>query len=222
MRVLAMAAMVALGALAPSLAAQGSAPAPRQVAQQGVVVEVHNERDVAVTVFLKSGPFDRRLAVVPARSTRQVTLPDWATRDQRTVRLVVHADGDSQDVGTRVYSVQTVGRIAVTVPATGRWAVLPGDTMSAVLRPEELAGTTITVENPRDKAVTVYAERHPFDYRLGRVPPRGKATFQLPRVVVGPDKAVKIFLHPDHGTDLASERLYVKRGEHLGLRVPRQ
>ena len=219
MRVLTMAAAAAL-CVAPGLAAQGN-PAPRQVAQQGVVVDVQNERNVPVTVFIKAGPFDRRLAVVPARQTRQVALPDWATKDQRAVKLVIHAEGDVEDVGTRIYSVRSAGHLSVIVPAKGRMPVLPEDTMSAVLSREELAGTTITVENPRNRAVTVYAEHHPFDYRLGRVAPGGKATFQLPRATVGPDRAVKIFLHPDGGTDLASEKLYVKKGEHLGLRVPK-
>ena len=210
MRSLTIAVLLAVLAVAPPAGAQGG---------DSVVVEVQNARAVAVTVYLRTGRFDRRLLEVPARETRLVTLPAWALTGRTGVALVVHPEGEA-DIGTRSYVVQSGGRITLEVPAAGALPVTPDDTMTAPLTPEELASTTLTVDNPRDRAVTVYVERGQYDVRLGVVPPRQRATLRLPKSVVGPDRSLRIFVHPEGGTDLASSLLRIRRGEHLGLRVP--
>lgn len=210
MRSLIIAVLLAFLAAAPPARAQGG---------DSVVVEVQNERAVPVTVYLRTGRFDRRLLEVPARATRMVTLPAWALAGRPGVALVVHPEGEA-DIGTRSYVVRSGERITLEVPAAGALPLMPGDTMTAPLTPEELATTTLTVDNPRDRAVTVYAERGQFDVRLGVVPARERATLRLPRSVVGKDRSVRIFVHPEGGTDLASSLLRIRRGEHLGLRVP--
>ncbi len=35
-----------------------------------------------------------------------------------------------------------------------------------------------------------------------------------------PDNSMQIFVHPEGGSDLGSDMLEVRPGEHLGLRVP--
>jgi hypothetical protein len=92
--------------------------------------------------------------------------------------------------------------------------------MPAGIPPEELADATLTVENPRGVAVTVFAEQGDFDVRLGQVPAHGRVTLRFPKSVADVVDSMRIFVHPDGGVDLASETLHVKRGEHLGLRVP--
>jgi hypothetical protein len=210
-----------LSASAAPLGAQAAGPASASARPESVYVEVRNERDVPVTVYLKFGLFDRRLGEVAPGRSATLAVPDWATRDRSTLRLLVYAEGDAADLGTKAFVVQSPGRLELVIPARGWTPQSPEDTMTAVLAAEEVEATTITVENPRDRAVTVYAEHGDFDVRLGRVPAGGHATLRMPKAVVGHDRSVRIFVHPDGGTDLASSLLRVKRGEHLGLRVPK-
>ena len=83
-----------------------------------------------------------------------------------------------------------------------------------------LAEATLTVDNPRDVAVTVFMRRGPFDTRIGRVVSHDKATLRFPKSAVGFDDSIVIFVQPDGGRDLASQTLKVKRGQHLGIQVP--
>lgn len=213
------AALLALGAIASPLAAQsgGTSAATRA---ESVYVDIQNERPVPITVYLKSGRFDRRLVEVPARTTRMLTLPSWAVSGRNDVALLVHAEGQS-DLGFRTFIVRSGDRLSLQIPATGMLPSTPDDTMTAPLTPEELESTTITVDNPHDRAVTVYAEQGMYDVRLGIVPPRERATLRFPKSVVGRDRAVRIFVHPEGGTDLSSSLLRIRKGEHLGLKVPK-
>ena len=220
MRSPAIAVLFALCAIAPPLAAQSGGNAPAVARADSVYVDVQNERAVPVTVYLKSGRFDRRLAQVPARATRTLTLPAWVLSGRNDVALLVHAEGES-DLGFRTYVVRSGDRLSLQIPATGMMPAAPDDAMTAPLTPEELEATTITVDNPHDRAVTVYAEHGMYDVRLGIVPPRERATLRFPKAVVGRDRAVRIFVHPEGGTDLATSLLRVKKGEHLGLKVPK-
>ena len=210
-----------LCASAAPLGAPAGGATPAGARPESVYVEVQNERDVPVTVYVQYGLFDRRLGEVAAGQSATLAVPEWATRDRATLRLLVYAAGDAADLGSKAFVVQSPGRLALVIPARGWTPPAPEDTMTAVLATEEVEATTITVENPRDRAVTVYAEHGQFDVRLGRVPAGGRATLKMPKAVVGRDRSVRIFVHPDGGTDLASSLLRVKRGEHLGLRVPK-
>lgn len=148
-------------------------------------------------------------------------MPLWALRDHTTIALFAHPDGEP-DLGTEEFALQPGKPIDLVVPASGQTAASfeSCDTMSAVLPPEDINDATLTVENPRSKPVTVYAEAGLFDVRLGEVPAHGESTLHLPNTVVGADEMVQIFVHPDGGFDLGSETLHVAIGQHLGLRVP--
>jgi hypothetical protein len=181
-------------------------------------VTVQNDRKVPVTLYLEQGMFDRRLGEVPARSTATLPLPAWAVRGREEVRLFAHPEGELGDLATETLRLAPPGRLAMLIPPWGAVAA-PSDTMSAVIPPDELADATVTVDNPRAMAVTVYAEQGDFDVRLGRVPAHDRVTLRFPRSVVLPGDDIQLFVHPDGGPDLSSETLHVTRGEHLGLRV---
>jgi hypothetical protein len=205
-------------------------PSPAQVAQRlsaavttaslDNTLTVQNDRKVPVTVYMEYGPFDRRLGTVPARETATVALPAWAVKAHDRIQLFAHPEGDVDDLATQEFSLQSPARLSMIVPAWGHMPLAPTDTMMAVIPPEELADATLTVDNPRDKPVTVFADQDPFDVRLGQVPAHSRVTLRFPKSVVFPDESIRIFVHPDGGFDLASETLQVRPGEHLGLRVP--
>jgi hypothetical protein len=182
-------------------------------------VTVQNDRNVPVTVYMEYGQFDRRLGIVPKSQTATLPLPAWAVRGRTRIQLFAHAEGDVDDLETRQFSLESPARMAMTIPARGGVS-LPTDTMMAVIPQEELADATLTVDNPRSKPVTVFAEQGPFDARLGRVPANSRVTLRFPKSVVFPDETILVFVHPEGGLDLSSETLKVRSGEHLGLRVP--
>ena len=215
---------VALGALAGAAAAQ--VPQPQRLPPTVTIdtlnaVTVQNQRKVPVTVYLESGRFDRRLGVVPALDVATLPLPGWAVRGQARVQLFVHPEGEVRDLSTQVFSLRAPARIALIVPPWGEMSPAP-DTMMAVIPPEVLEEATVTVDNPRAKPVTVFARQGRFDVRLGRVPAGERVTLQFPRSVVIPGGAIELFVRPDGGLDLSSETLKIRKGQHIGLRVPAQ
>lgn len=195
-------------------------PALAAAVGDSVRVEVQNNRRVPVTVYLEYGQFDRRLGTVPAMSTAVLAMPDWVVRQDR-VQLFVHPEGELE-LATQEFRVHPGATIGLLVPASGNMprSTEATDTMSAALLPEELAETTLTVDNPRSVDVIVYASLPPFDIRLGRVPARSRATLQFPKAAIRADQSVVILVHPVRGQDLESQTLRVRWGEHLGLRVP--
>jgi hypothetical protein len=183
-------------------------------------VTVQNDRSVPVTVYMKLGPFDRRLGIVPPLKTSTLALPAWAVEGRQRIQLFAHPKGEVDDLATQEFKLEPPARIGMLIPARGQMSSTVTDTMMAVIPPEELADATLTVDNPRAAAVTVFADQGPFDVRLGQVPARSRVTLRFPKSVVLPDESIQLFVHPDRGFDLGSETLHVHRGEHLGLRVP--
>lgn len=109
-------------------------------------------------------------------------------------------------------SLHTTGIIAAPLDSS--------DAMTAYIPPDERAETTLTVDNERNVPVTIYAEEGDFDHELGQIPAHGESTIVLPGWLTGPGDAVRLFVHPKNGFDLASDLLDIERGEHMGLRVP--
>jgi hypothetical protein len=181
---------------------------------------VQNDRKVPVTVYLEYGEFDRRLGIVPAMQMTTLALPTSAVRGRENIRLFVHPDGEGEDLASQEFELTPPARLALEVPPRGGLKQSSADTMTAVIPPEEQADATLTVDNPRDRAVTVFAEQGDFDVRLGQVPSHSRVTLRFPRSVVRPDESIRIFVHPDGGVDLSSETMQIRRGAHLGLRVP--
>ena len=210
-------ANVALGQATHAVHGVTSAPSADTTAN---TVTVQNDRKVAVTVYMEYGEFDRRLGVVPGLQTRTLPLPATLVRGRESVRLFAHPEGDADDLATQEIQLRPPGRVAMLIPPRGGLGQAPADTMSAVIPPEELADATITVDNPRAVPVTVFAEQGPFDVRLGRVPAKGRVTVRFPKSVELGGESIQVFVHPEGGEDLASETLQIRKGEHVGLRVP--
>jgi len=221
-------ATLALGltALAGAAPAQGAlrlasaAPADTVADTAANTVTVQNDRKVPVTVYMEYGAFDRRLGTVPALRAATLPLPKWAVRGRARIQLFVHPEGEADDLATQEFSLEPPGRIGMVVPPRGGMPPSPTGTMTAMIPPEELADATLTVDNPRGKPVTVFAEQGAFDIRIGEVPARDRATLRFPKMVVRPGDSIEIILHPAGGEDLASQTLRVRKGEHLGIKVP--
>lgn len=222
MRSLVAAVALGIGALARAASAQVPQPLPPTVTADTAVntLTVQNQRKVPVTIYLERGRFDRRLGIVPAYDTRTLPLPAWAVAGEASIRLVAHPAGEVADLASQVFPLRAPARLGMVVPPHGTATPLPGDTMSAVLPPEALAEATLTVDNPRRQAVTVFAKQGPFDVRLGRVEARSRTTLRFPESIVLPTRAIRIFVHPDGGVDLESQLMAIRQGEHLALRVP--
>ena len=223
MRMLAM--VVGLGLLGWSTVASAQIPQklPPSVTTDTTSnsVTVQNNRKVPVTVYLESGIFDRRLGTVPALEMKTLPLPAWAVKGATTVRLFAHPADEMEDLATEKFQLQPPGRIGMVI-RTRESMMAPGprDTMMEVIPPEELVNATITVDNPRNVPVTVFAEAGIFDVRLGQVPAKQRVTLRFPKSVLSPYRSVQIFIQPKNGIDLVSETLAVRQGDHLGLRVP--
>ena len=211
MKALMITALLALAATAPLNSQVRSGP-------QAATVEVQNDRQVAVTVYMEYGRFDRRLGTVPAMSMATLPLPEWVAERHQHIRLFVHPEGES-DLESREFPLRPGERLALKVPARGERPAYTGG-MMATLPPEELSETTLTVENHRGNEVTIYVEQGAFDLRLGTVPAHGTATLRLPAELVRPDESIQIIVHPEGGLDLETQTLRIRQGEHLGLRVP--
>lgn len=187
----------------------------------GSSVTVQNNRKVPVTIYLESGIFDRRLGVVPPLGMRTLPLPTWAVKGFTTVRLFAHPADEVDDLATERFQLQPPGRIGMLVRTREEMAALaPQDTMMEVIPPEEIAEATLTVDNSRNVPVTVYAEAGMFDVRLGQVGANQRVTLRFPKSVVSPLHSVQIFVQPKNGVQLASQSMMVRKGDHLGLRVP--
>jgi len=187
----------------------------------GSSVTVQNHWKVPVTIYLESGAFDRRLGVVPPQGTRTLPLPTWAVKGATMVRLFAHPADESEDLATERFQLQPPGRIGMVVRTRDEMsAPIPRDTMMEMIPPEEVAEATLTVDNARNVPVTVYAEAGMFDVRLGQVAANQRATLRFPKSVVSPLRSVQIFVQPKSGPQLLSESMTVRKGDHLGLRVP--
>jgi hypothetical protein len=184
-------------------------------------VTVQNARKEAVTVYLETGVFDRRLGVVPPMDSRTLPLPDWAVTGRGTVRLFAHLEKAGADLATEEFKLVPPARIGMIVP-TGNGAprTPPPDSMTATIPPEELANATLTVDNQRKVPVTVFAEQGIYSVRLGEVPADSRATLRFPKTVVSPFASVQLFVRPQGGLDLATHFFTVRAGSHIGLRVP--
>ena len=220
--ILGLAIAAALGLLATSARAQD--PKTQRLPRVETIdtinaITVQNERKVPVTVYLDYGRFDRRLGVVPAQQVKTLAVPGFAVKGRRTLRLYVHPEGEVNELATQTFTLAPPGRIALLVPPAGGMPV-SADTMTEVIPPEALDDATLTVENPRDRAVTIFVQQGRFDVRLGTVPAHGRVTLRFPKNVVLPSRSILVTVQPEGGRDLSSQTMSVKRGEHLGLRVP--
>ncbi|MEP7382866.1 MAG: hypothetical protein ABI910_14345 [Gemmatimonadota bacterium] len=203
---------LSLSVASPSFAQDAKHPA--------ATVLVQNDRTVPITVYLEAGEFDVRVGRVGAMKTATLPLPNSFVR-RGDVQLFVHPDGEL-DLASQSFQVHSGMQLGLIVQrgAYPVMAAAPSDTMSAVLPAADMKEATITVENPRRDDVTVFLEQGDFDVRLGSVHAKSTKTLKLPAGWADSHSDVEIFVHPEHGEDLASETLALSPHSHLGLHVP--
>jgi hypothetical protein len=180
---------------------------------------VQNGRKTPVTIYLVNGGLDRRLGVVDGFSDATLPLPSWAVRSKATVRLVARTANPALDLATGDIKLQAPARLGMVIPTT-ELAFARTDTMSVMISPDDAGHATITVDNPRSMPVNVFGTNGPFDVRIGQVAPRSRATLRFPSALVTTSNSVTVLVRPQSGLELASDKLRVRVGDHLALRVP--
>jgi aromatic ring-cleaving dioxygenase len=212
--------ILAVAAVASQGTAMGQA-LDRPIRRDSVsTIEVQNDRNVPVTVFLERGDFDVRVGTVGPLQTANLPLDPWMIQHD-AVQLFVHPEGQ-QDLASHVFDVRKGDHIGLIVPQSSN-GFLPQPEparMTTELPSGDAAATTLTVRNDRSKPVVVYADHGDFDRRLGTVPASATATLKLPDWLVLESEDLAIIVHPEGGLDLESQYLKVRLHEHLGLRVP--
>lgn len=192
-------------------------PTTRVTGDTTNLLTVQNDRATAVTIFVESGAFDRRIGVVPAGKVGFLTLPSWSVRGQRSVQVFAKADGEGTDLSTLSLALGGTNRFGMLIPP--RDGLANCDSLAISLSKEELAGTTLTVSNERNRPATIYAEQGSYSVRLGEVAAGAQVNLRFPRAVVGSDNSLRVFARPAGGLDLATRSLRVTKGEHLALRI---
>lgn len=183
-------------------------------------IEVQNNRNVPVTVFLERGDFDVRVGTVGPLRTANLPLEAWMIQHD-AVQLFVHPEGQ-MDLESQVFNVRNGDRIGLIVPRSSN-GFIPQPRparMTAELPPGDESATTLTVQNERPTPVVIYVDAGDYDIRLGTVPAKATATLKVPEWLVLEDEDLAVIVHPEHGWDLESRNLKVRLHEHLGLRVP--
>ncbi len=201
---------MATNPLPPALAATQDRP-------DTTTVTVQNSRSVRVTVYLEQGDFDLRLGVVGPDTVATLHLPESIVRDGRAIQIFAHPEGGF-DLATQTLSVTPGEHLGLVVPSGAQMPPLAGPRV-----PDPNPGdpaTTLMVQNDRDRDVVVFVEQGEFDTRLGSVPAHRTATLRIPDWLAD-QESIEVFVHPEGGFDLATERMRLHRGEHLHLVVPK-
>ena len=216
-------AVVLSSALAPCVGAQAVSqpptrlPATRVMGDTMNIVTVQNDRAKAVTVYMENGAFDRRIGVLPAGKVATLRLPAWAISGRNSLRLCARPDGENADLDTQSFPISGAVRVGLLVPPTG--GISKADSMAVKLTSEELASTTLTVNNQRDRAAVVYAEQGTYSIRLGEVAANRQATLRFPKSIIGADNSVRVFVRPVGGSDLSTQTLKLTTGDHIALEI---
>lgn len=205
-------ASAAVAALLLAIPLRGQAP---------TTLAVENTRSVPVVVYLDQGQtYEVRLGIVQPHMKTTLKLP-LKLEQGEAIQIVVHPEGGSDLTTPDGFRVGKTGTVDVYIP-TNDVGWVPAPAARPIPRSAEGAtGTTLTVTNSRDVPVVVFLERGDFDARLGTVAARKDATFPIPQALVGGLHSVDIFLHPEGGADLASQRFDITPGAHLLINVPK-
>jgi len=207
------------------LAAPASAranPATLAPDTSSVTLTVQNNRNVPVTVFAERGDLDIRIGEVPALRTTTMPMPNWVTDEGDELQIFVHPEG-GMDLNAEVFDVHAGAHLALEVPTNPNGYVpKPAPQLTAVLPPNELHATTVTVTNQRDVNVVIYLENGDFDVRLGTVPASSTRTLGVPERFAHGQQSIDMIVHPERGFDLETQTLDLRKGTHLGLIVPKK
>jgi hypothetical protein len=212
-----------LATLSSVAAAQTTAQPPRRLPTAKITADttnflaVQNDRGAAVTVYARVGAFDRRIGTVGAGEISTLPIPSWAVAGETNLKVFARADGEEYDLVTQTFPLRGAKRLGLLIPPKG--GIATSDSLLVKLNGEELAATTLTVDNARAKPVTVFAEQGTFSVRLGEVKAGEQATLKFPKSLVSRDNTIRVFVRPAGGLDLATQVIQLKNGDHLGIRM---
>lgn len=213
--------LLASTTLAATAAAQTTAqpparlPATRIVADSAKAVTVQNDRHSAVTLFLDAGRVDREIGTVPAGATATLELPTWATQGRRELKVVARAEGESRVIATYAVPVVDGRQLGLLVPPSEG---LPrGDSLMIALPVGTGSAATVTVDNIRDRAVSVYAEQGLIFVKLGDVAARQLVTLPVPASITRNKQPVRVFARPTGAAQVSTKALPLKDGDHIAV-----
>jgi hypothetical protein len=192
-------------------------PVATVVGESGKSVTVQNDRKTPVTLYLDAGRVDRAIGTVAAGATSTLPLPDWAVRGQKTVRMVARVDRDAKAIASYAVPLGEDRRYGLLIPpAEG----LPlGDSMFVSLPVGAANTATVTIENQRDRSVTVYAEQGLMFMRLGEVDAKRSETLRVPESLTASKTPIRIFARLGGAAAVATQGLRVRQGDRLAIIV---
>ena len=214
---------IGLATLSTEAAAQTTPQPPTRLPVTRVIgdtmsfVTVQNDREVSVAVYMESGTLERRLGVVPARAVATLAVPSWAVRGRSNVRLLARPEGEGFNLATTSFALTGAVRLGLLVPP--RAGIASIDSVPVPLTAEERASTTITIDNPGNRSMTVFAEQGVRLVKLGEVAANTQATLRFPRDLVRRGSDIRVFVRPAGGTDVATRPLNLKQGDHLAMEI---
>jgi hypothetical protein len=159
--------LLAALALAAPLGAQST-----RVTEDDPQITVQNNRDEAVTIYLRTGRFEQKLGIVEPMSTGTLALP-WTIRGMETVDFLIQPKGDMALEAKAMISEQTP-RLSLVLEEDGEPGLFVRNVSTS------MHGTTVTVENDQDEAADVFILHESHQHLLGRVAGESTQTFHLP------------------------------------------
>lgn len=192
-------------------------PAARVVGETKNVLTVQNDRDVPVTVFVQTRGTNRKLGVVKAGTVGTLSIPAAAVRGQESLYFYARTPGNGPDLVAQALPVNTTSQLGLLVPPSG--GVTWSDSIAVPLTREERANATVTIDNRRSKAMTVYAEQGTFSVKIGEATANGLTTLRLPANMLGNTDGVRVLLRPAGDVGLSTQVLKLKTGDHVAVEV---
>ncbi len=191
-------------------------PATKVVGDSLKALTVQNDRHTAVTVYVEAGRSERALGTVSANSVGTLELPSWALTGQSTLKLFAKAEGEGNLVARYAMPVNDSRFGLLVPPAKG----LPRTDSVVISRPTS-AGTaaTVTIDNERDRPVTVYAEQGLVFVRLGEVAANTQSTLVVPTSITRSKGEVRVFARPQGAQQLSTKALKLKEGDNIAVIV---
>ena len=135
-------------------------------------ITVQNNRDEAVTIYLRAGRFEQKLGIVEPMSTGTLALPR-TVRDKETVDFLIQPKGDFALEAKATISEQTP-RLSLVLEEDDEPGLFVRNVSTS------MHGTTVTVENDQDEAADVFILHESHQHLLGRVAGESTQTFHLP------------------------------------------
>jgi hypothetical protein len=192
-----------------------SLPAKRAERSTARTVTVQNDRQAAVTFYIEAGRVEHPVGTVAAGQTGAIDLPTWATRGARQVTLIARATGDNARVARYELPLRDRALLGLLVPpAEG----LPANDSLLVSTPRGAASTaTVTIDNARDRRVSVYAEQGLLFVLLGTVDPKSQRTLEVPTQLLRSAAPLRVFARPEGNASVSTSALRLKEGDHIAV-----